>query len=154
PTPPTLARSSGNTPTPLVAYVLTNSLRQATRVALPGPSALAQASGRESFHRFAWPGIEHRGWHCLGWKVERQKRQDLLHHGRWRTVGRPDLGSGHGSRSSQARQPGWDRGLQAAADRWSNLWKMNIGASVGRSGASDGHNMEQVVEALESAKHN
>ena len=30
PTPPTLARSSGNTPTPLAVYVLTNSLRQAT----------------------------------------------------------------------------------------------------------------------------
>jgi Homeodomain-like domain len=32
PTPPTLARSSGNTPTLLGAYVLTNSLRQATSV--------------------------------------------------------------------------------------------------------------------------
>src|SRR5262249_40363535 len=45
PTPPTLAPSSGNTPTPLVAYVLTNSLRQATSTTVPGARTGAVATG-------------------------------------------------------------------------------------------------------------
>ena len=55
---------------------------------------------------------------ALAGKLDGQESQDLLHHGRRRTAGRPGLGSRHGGRAPPARQPDRHRRLQPPADRW------------------------------------
>ncbi len=77
--------------------------------------------GRRGLDRFAGPGAEHCRGHRAGGQAEREKLQDLLHHGRRRAAGRAGLGSGDGGQPSQARQPG-RQSLTATACRSMARW--------------------------------
>ena len=96
---------------------------------------------------------------ALAGRLDRRRAQRLLHHGRWRAAGRQHLGSGDGGVALQARQPRRHHRPQPPADR-----RLGEGRDERRAAGRaisqlrlgghriDGHNMQQVVDALQKAK--
>ena len=97
---------------------------------------------------------------ALAGKMAGKNAQRVLHHGRRRAAGRQHLGSGDGRLAPQARQPGGHHRPQPPADRRLGERRDERGAA-GRalsrvrlgSDRVDGHDIQQVVDALQKAKN-